>query len=258
MFCPSISRSLRTALALLGLATFAAAPTAAEAVTFAEYTFKQSAPDRLVSTASAGHVTASKWLSGFTGTSNQRPASSNDQYIVTGGASTAAIDENTARTNDAWLGFNITVDEDWTATLSEFSAKLTITYDSSSNARTSTWQLAVATSENGAFTSVGAPVSLDSVTNEARSENDNYLATMTVDLSGSAFSSITGGTLFFRIYMWDNSTSDAWVNRISDVHLTGTVMPASVPEPATLALLCGFAGLFVAIARRRCHCRRCH
>jgi hypothetical protein len=70
---------------------------------------------------------------------------------------------------------------------------------------------------------------------------------MTVDLS--AYNYVwSGGEIEFRIYLADDTNNGAYVHRIDDVTLNGTV--AVVPEPSSTVLL-GLGGLAVLMRRKR-------
>lgn len=70
---------------------------------------------------------------------------------------------------------------------------------------------------------------------------------LTVDLS--AYSYVwSGGEIEFRIYLADTTNGTAYVHRIDNVTLNGTV--AVVPEPSSTALL-GLGGLAVLLRRKR-------
>lgn len=237
-------------LALASLAAFAHTGAAAEPVDLAKYTFTVGAANRLASTANAAHVTATDWTVGAGLLTSERGLSSvASNYYIRGTASNTATTETNARSTGAYLAFNITVDTGWTAALTQFSATLSLDWDNSATSRTSTWQLAVSTSETGTFVNAGAPVSIDTVINTAAS---SIPVSMTVDLSGTSWASITGSTLYFRLYEWDASNGTSYINRITNVALTGTVTQEApvIPEISTCVLLLGVVAFLAAFRLR--------
>lgn len=223
-------------LATIGLAAFACTPlNAASSTDLATYTFTPGAA--AVSTANAPHVTATNWIPSTT-LKTDTGFSTAGNYFIRGSAFTGGTvtDETGARTDNSWLAFSITFEEGWTATLEQLSATLMLTAvkqegNPTAALREATWLLTVATSEDGPYTSVDNPGTI-----KAQDADANLTTNWTVDLTDIPLS-ITGGTLWFRIYEWDNSGNFADIFRISDVHLTGTVISTAVPEPSAYALL---------------------
>jgi hypothetical protein len=226
-------------LATIGLAAFACAPlNAASPTDLATYTFAPGDATKAISTANAPYVTATNWTPSTTLKTDTGFSSLEGDYYIRGTTFLAVTTEEEARTNGSWLAFSITIEEDWTATLGQFSASIRLqsTYNDAPSPRKTTWLLTVATNEDGQYINVGNPIIYEATSVSNSTNPIDQTTSWTVDLTGIPLS-ITGGTLWFRIYEWDNSGNYNDIFRIDDVHLTGTVNSAAVPEPSTYALL---------------------
>jgi hypothetical protein len=249
---PDNKSSLRLAL-LAGLAvSLAHTCAAAEIIDLAKYTFSQNT--LLASEANAEHVDAANWTPGeaFTASYADRFGAStwSWDYFIRGdaplnsngteGGGTEVASEAEARTYGSYLAFNITVEGGWTASLAQFSA--TISAQQGAGV-TTTWQLAVSTDGQN-FINTGSVCSI------TLSDSSRVDVPMTVNLADSAYASVTGATLYFRLYEWDTSNEFGYVTRIDNVILTGSVSVAAVPEASTWACFLGMSGLAMTVAMR--------
>lgn len=156
-------------------------------------------------------------------------------------ADKTAADLETSVTNNDYLTFTVTVADGYSLNLSTPAFKLGATTGSSSY----TTNLAVRSSLDGFSTSL-ATASHTFATNLGTP----VFSQKSTDLSASPLQSLTG-TLIFRLYVWDNATSNTgnYYYRLDEIALSGEV--TAVPEPSSAALIADGLMLSGALLRRR-------
>jgi len=240
-----MKKTFKTLMTVAALAALRL-PSASAAV-LAEYDFNT---DLNASTADAnitvGTVTSGAGISG-SGESG-RSSFSNSLYALASATSTTSISVGTAIAADDY--FSVTVGANSGYYMDLDSITLDYGYTNNSGSFGAKDLKAYIFSSVDGFVDAGDILGSEVIQTTVDNNSLQYPGgspSLTVDLS--AYSYVwSGGEIEFRIYLADNTNSSAYVHRIDNVTLNGTV--AVVPEPSSTALL-GLGGLAVLLRRKR-------
>lgn len=229
---------------IASLAAACVAMSHSHAAVIAEYDFNT---DLNASTADA-NITAGAVTSGAGISGSGRSSFSNSLFAQTGATSTASIRVGTAIANDDYFSVTMGADSGYYMDLDS----ITLDYGYTNNSGSfgvKDLKAYIFSSVDG-FVDAGDILGSEVIQTTVDNNSLQYPGGspgLTVDLS--AYSYVwSGGEIEFRIYLADNTNSSAYVHRIDNVTLNGTV--AVVPEPSSTALL-GLGGLAVLLRRKR-------
>ncbi len=219
----------------------------AHAAVIAQYDFEA---DLNASTAdsnvTAGTITSGAGISG-SGESG-RSGTTNSFYARASATSTSSISVGTAIAADDYFSVTIGADSGYYIDLESITLDYGYTRDGVSFGEKE-FKAYVFSSYTG-FVDAGDILGSESIETTVDDNSVQYPGgspSLTVDLS--AYSYVwSGGDIEFRIYLGDTTNGVAYIHRVDNVTLNGTV--AVVPEPSSTALL-GLGGLSLMLRRKR-------